>query len=244
MDEDEKEIYSTYDDVSDPMSRLMEGLTNRPGDYDAMVDHYGALASGATKDLKELITACVFPSEEDRIYVLRLIEIGEYQLNSESARRRLYMRDARRRCDRLKQAAREWDDLTSDELTELPPSIEHAYIEIENLERLLVRWQRAENEAMRNGSKYDASPLFEFLDRPETQRRNMSFTRLLPPELQQAESLLQFYVSGESPRFIHLQSMGARMLPAAAMKGMDVDQYSKLVSASRGGYRRSPGYQE
>ena len=240
----EREVYSAYDDVGDPFERLVGSLANRPGDYDAMVEHLGALASGATKDLKELITACTFPSEEDRIYVQRLIEIGEYQLNSEAARRRMYMRDARIRCDRLREALREWDDLSREELADLPPSVEHANIEIENLERLLVRWQRAENEAMRNGSKYDATPLFEFLERSEKDRRGMSYTRWLPPELQQAESLLQFYVSVESARYIHQESMGAKMLPASAMKGMDVDQYSKLVSASRGGYRRSPGYQE
>lgn len=218
---------------------LMQELTGGGGnlgggEFDQYIAYLGSLAGGAEADLLENLHKCKFDNEEDKIYVSRLIEIGMYQLHSESAMRELHIDYVATRIDERKTEMRLGDGYNYDQLEQ----------ELADLEKQLVRLKIADANAIRLGCKYSAKPLFEFMAQPEDQRRGRSYTALLPPELQKALIEINLRVDIGAAWFVHKESLAAQQLPGSAMGKATLSDYALARAGKRGGLRRSPAYQD
>lgn len=204
------------------------------GDYDSFINHLMALASGAEVDLVENLQKCSWESEEDKIYVSRLVEAGMYQLTSEAALRDLIIENLESRIDVLRSAMRGGESRNYEQMEQ----------ELNDVEKQLVRLKIADANAVRLGVKYSAKPLLEFMALPEDQRRGRSYTALLPPELQKAHIEINLRIDINAAWFIHRESMAAQQLPGSAMGKATLNDYALARAGKRGGWRRSPGYQD
>ena len=215
---------------------LMGNAEGGPGgEYTEYISHLRALAAGAVSDIKERVSQCLFKDERDRLYVLRLIDGGEFQLLSEAGMRKGIIREMMERRMALIRALRQWDNLGEDEMSELPSTRLAARQELEKVENRLGELQAAEARAVRDGVKYDSLKLIEFLEQPEEARRGRSYSHLLPPELRRAETVMAGYVNQGAAWFVHNQSIGAQMLTGAAMgRQIGYEDYAMMASGSRG----------
>lgn len=205
------------------------------GEYTEYISHLRALAAGAVSDIKERVSQCVFKDERDRLYVLRLIDGGEFQMLSEAGMRKGIIRELRERRMLLLKALPRWRDLTDEELSELPSTRQAARQELDKVETRLGELQERESGAIRDGSKYDSLKLIEFLSLSEERRRGQSYSHLLPPELRRAETVMAGYVNQGAAWFVHNQSIGAQMLTGAAMgRQIGYEDYAMMQGGSKG----------
>ena len=229
---------------TNPLADMLGDMAGgHKGQFDEYMNHLSALANGALASYKERITQCHFADPLDRLYVTRLIECGEYQMLSEAGMRAIILRHARGRLRNLTRALRHWDDLSDDEATLVPLTKSGVRAEIDGLEKRIARLQEAEEKALANGSKWDATPLLEFLGRPEEERRNMSCTHHLPPELRVAETFMISNIDPRAPWFGHMQAIAAQALTGAALgigKNISLADYAAMqdVGGGRRGNRR------
>ena len=207
---------------SDPLMDAITGADKDSGEYTEYIGHLRGLAAGAVTNIKMMMSQCEFKDPKDRMYVTNLLDGGEYQLCSEAAMREYRIDEAQGDCEKLmgeirqltqgirrnRKSARAAGDmrLRAQKLQAL-----------NDVERRLNRLLHDRRRDLEDGVFYSAKPFIEFLQKPEEERRGQSFSHLMPPELQRAETVMAGYISAGAAWFVHNQSIAAQMLTGAAL---------------------------